>query len=150
MAADLQLSNVTHVQHLPPTMRGGAADVPPEWTTGLNVLLTLPCPEGITPARWHRLLDNARDFIEQWGDQAAALGWSTADIFGVNQVKPFRRYDAAGLIWLLVGRPVVALTETSATIECPTGQRLTCRRKQPGEVRAADQCMLWELFNNGE
>jgi hypothetical protein len=31
------------------------------------------------------------------------------------------RYDATGLCWLLQGRPVVALTESTAAIESATG-----------------------------
>jgi hypothetical protein len=38
------------------------------------------------------------------------------------------RYDETGLIWLLKGRPVVALTEATAAIENPTGA-ITIYRK---------------------
>ena len=38
------------------------------------------------------------------------------------------RYDETGLIWLLQGRPVVALTETTAAIENPAGTITTYRR----------------------
>jgi len=38
------------------------------------------------------------------------------------------RYDATGLIWLLQGRPVVALTEATASIRNPTGS-ITVFRK---------------------
>ena len=31
------------------------------------------------------------------------------------------RYDETGLIWLLRGRPVIALTETTAAIQAATG-----------------------------
>ena len=38
------------------------------------------------------------------------------------------RYDETGLIWLLQGRPVVALTEATAAIESPAGTITTYRR----------------------
>jgi hypothetical protein len=37
------------------------------------------------------------------------------------------RYDLSGLVWLLKGRPVVALTESGAAIENPTGAILVYR-----------------------
>ena len=38
------------------------------------------------------------------------------------------RYDETGLIWLLQGRPVVALTETTAAIQISTGALTIYRR----------------------
>jgi hypothetical protein len=38
------------------------------------------------------------------------------------------RYDATGLVWLLEGRPVVALTADTAAIENPTGNITTYRK----------------------
>jgi hypothetical protein len=38
------------------------------------------------------------------------------------------RYDENGLVWLLSGQPVVALTETSAAIQTSGGARLVYRR----------------------
>jgi hypothetical protein len=56
---------------------------------------------------------------------AAALNWSSRELFGLHQVpaqpaatyQRLSRYDATGLIWLLQGRPVVALTEGEAAIQ---------------------------------
>ena len=68
--------------------------------------------------------------------QAEALGWTAKDLFGLAPVpdKPhpsyrrISRYDQTGLIWLLHGRPVVALTESTATIESPNGAITVYRR----------------------
>ena len=38
------------------------------------------------------------------------------------------RYDQTGLIWLLHGRPVIALTETEAAILAPSGASLMYHR----------------------
>ena len=40
------------------------------------------------------------------------------------------RYDLTGLIWLLKGRPVVALTSDSAAIQQPTGTVLRYRHNR--------------------
>jgi hypothetical protein len=70
------------------------------------------------------------------GEQAEALGWTARDLFGLDTppAKPhpsysrLSRYDATGLIWLLRGRPVIALTEATAAIQNPTGAVTVYRR----------------------
>jgi len=44
------------------------------------------------------------------------------------------RYDDTGLIWLLHGRPVIALTETVAIILAPTGATLSYPRPARGRL----------------
>ena len=61
--------------------------------------------------------------------QAEALGWTSRDLFGLHKPpdKPapsyrrLSRYDETGLIWLLRGRPVVALTAKTAAIQSSAG-----------------------------
>jgi len=75
-------------------------------------------------------------FLAQWGGQAAALGWTAHDLFGLAQpparphpsYRRLSRYDETGLIWLLCGREVVALTETTAVIRSSTGAITIYRR----------------------
>jgi hypothetical protein len=70
------------------------------------------------------------------GEKAAVLGWTARDLFGLHPVpdKPapnyrrLSRYDETGLFWLLRGRPVVALTESTAAVENPTGTVTIYRR----------------------
>ena len=40
-------------------------------------------PEGVGEARWHEALKDSRRFLETWGSQAANLGWTTNDLFGL-------------------------------------------------------------------
>jgi hypothetical protein len=72
---------------------------------------------------------------------AAALGWGPLDLFGCDRDRPFARNDQAGLLWLLSGDKLAALSENTATIETRNGARQTFRRKltEPGLVLA------WEL-----
>ena len=77
------------------------------------------CPEFVPVERWQRAVEDGRRFLAQWAGPAAALGWTARDLFGVPKAsaKPhpsynrLSRYDRIGLVWLLGGRPVVALTE---------------------------------------
>jgi hypothetical protein len=96
------------------------------------------CPDLIDAADWERAVVDGDRFLRHWGDQAQALGWSAADLFGLYPApdKPapaFRRlsrYDATGLVWLLRGRAVVALTATTAMIRTAAVSTLTYRRLQ--------------------
>lgn len=84
------------------------------------------CPDYVQPERWQQCVADGRQFLATWGDRAAALGWSPSELFGLHQVpaqpaatyQRLSRYDATGLIWLLQGRPVVALTKDKAAIQC--------------------------------
>ena len=68
--------------------------------------------------------------------QAEALGWTAKHLFGLhkppNRPHPsysrLSRYDETGLIWLLGGREVVALTEATAAIQSSTAAITTYRR----------------------
>jgi hypothetical protein len=86
-------------------------------------------PDHIAADDWWRAIDDGRRFLARWGYQAEALGWTARELFGLMPVpaKPAQnyrrlsRYDQTGLIWLLRGRQVIALTEATAAIENPTG-----------------------------
>src|SRR5262249_25453418 len=94
------------------------------------------CPDLVPPARWQQVIGDGRAFLAKWGRQAEALGWTARDLFGLQpppaephpSYSRLSRYDETGLIWLLQGRPVVALTETTAAIQNPTGAITTYRR----------------------
>jgi len=86
--------------------------------------------------RWLRRGNPRPRFLSRWGDQVEALGWTARDPFG-PQAPPSKRhpsysrlsrYDETGLIWVLQGRPVIALTEATAAIQNPTSN-VTVYRK---------------------
>jgi hypothetical protein len=94
-------------------------------------------PEYVEQARWQQCVDDAQRFLAMWGEQAQALGWNSRDLFGLHTVPTnphpsysrLSRYDTTGLIWLLQGQPVIALTTTTAAIKKrTTGNVLTYRR----------------------
>jgi hypothetical protein len=133
-----------HFEQFEHAHRGRPAVVPREWTEGCARLCAFPHPAAIPPARWRELVDNAGRFLERWGGQAAALGWSTADIFGCHREAPLARYDLQGLVFIIGSGEVVATTALSATIRTRGGATQTFRRTPPptpGEHVAA----IWEL-----
>jgi hypothetical protein len=94
------------------------------------------CPDLIDGRCWQQAVKDGRRFLAQWGDQADALGWTARDVFGLATLpdrptpnhRRLSRYDQTGLIWLLKGRAVVAITEGTAAIKNPTGN-ITVYRK---------------------
>jgi hypothetical protein len=87
--------------------------------------LTLGCPASVESDRWRQAIRDADAFLAVWADRAQRLDWTPRDLFGLHPVPkdhPARvysrlsRYDAMGLIWLLQGRPVVAMTMNEAAI----------------------------------
>jgi hypothetical protein len=104
-------------------------------------LLLLKPPAFIPEGRWRQCIADARAFLRQWGDAAEALNWSPADLFELHKppanphpsYSRLSRYDAAGLLWVTEGRPVVALTESTAAIQTSTGSILAYRKhNKPG------------------
>lgn len=103
-----------------------------------RVLATLEsrCPDHVPADHWQQAVEDGRRFLAQWGEQAEALGWTARDLFGLTAVpdKPrpnyrrLSRYDETGLIWLLRGRAVLALTEATAAVASPTGAVTVYRR----------------------
>jgi hypothetical protein len=97
------------------------------------------CPDHIENDRWQQAIQDADSFLAGWGGQAHALGWTAHELFGLHAV-PARpapnysrlsRYDETGLIWLLQGRSVVALTEVTAAIQGATGRLVYRKHNKP-------------------
>jgi hypothetical protein len=116
--------------------------VPEEWVQGVADLLVMPPHPAWKKDDWHTLQDDALRFLREWADQAHRLGWATADLFGAHLTKPRVRFDCAGLVVLLQGRPVVVITEDSAAIKTASGGLLTFRRH---ESSPTERCLIWEL-----
>ena len=103
--------------------------------------LQAKCPEGVVETdSWQQTVADSLAFIPIWGRQAHGLGWSRRDLFGLlplpkNKSAPvgrrLARYDATGLIWLLQGRSVIALTGTEAAIQRASGGGILVYRRVP-------------------
>jgi hypothetical protein len=94
-------------------------------------------PPAIVPVqRWRQCVEDGKRFLALWGSQAEVLGWTGSELFGLHEppatphpsYSRLSRYDSTGLCWRLQGRPVVALTEDTASIRNPGGS-ITVFRK---------------------
>src|SRR4029077_1409337 len=80
------------------------------------------CPDHIGVCEWHPAIEDSRRFLAQWSRPAEALGWDARDLFELPPLpdkivagyRRLSRVELVGLIRLLQGRPVVALTATGA------------------------------------
>jgi len=120
----------------PPSVASVASVAPTKAFSRAFDALKAMCPAHIPPETWQQAIEDSRAFLAQWGEQARALGWTSRDLFSLHQPpeKPapnyrrLSRYDETGLLWLLNGRSVVALTDNTASIRTKTGGILTYRR----------------------
>jgi hypothetical protein len=58
------------------------------WWSGLRRIHPRQPPKGFPPKRWESLWYDAEYILENFGEQAARDGWSTADLFGIWPDKP--------------------------------------------------------------
>lgn len=100
-----------------------------EWREGFKLLADKPAPEGWVVLAWDRLTRDAARFLSDWGAQADALGWTTADLFGCDPHAPRQRVDAMGLVLLLEGAVVEVMSAETATILRRSGNRTRFYRR---------------------
>ncbi len=116
--------------------------VPAGWAQGVADLLAMtPYPDW-PEAGWKVLQEDALTFLKDWAAQAHRLGWDAPDLFGAHAEAPYARFDGMGLVPLLGGRPVIALTVDTVGIRAASGGTLTFRRHRsppPG------RCLVWKL-----
>jgi len=90
----------------------------------------------VPEVHWQQAVLDAQRFLSEWGERAAALGWTVKELFGLHtpptnphpSYDRLSRYDEKGLVWVLEGRAVVALTETTASIEGRNGTIINYRK----------------------
>jgi len=76
--------------------------------------LQVQAPPEVPLERWHQFRNDAGIFLDQRGREAERLGWRPEELFGLHPDAHLIRYDRMGLIWMLKGERVVALTATEA------------------------------------
>ena len=121
---------------------GNADPTRSAWAESLARLGPAYPPQDVPLRRWTRFIEDAQQFIDHgWAAQAVGLGSTALDLFGGHRQAPFARIAQQGLLWLLNGRRLVALTAEGATIETSDHCRLSyCRT--PFET---GQVPVWEL-----
>ncbi len=116
--------------------------VPGAWVQGVADLLAMARPASCPAARWEGLREDSYTFLRDHAARAHELGWTAHGLFGVHPEKPQVRFDCMGLVPLLNGAGVTALSDIEAVIETPSGARVTFRRR--GQV-PDEACLIWEL-----
>jgi hypothetical protein len=102
---------------------------------------------GYSPGQWRQLIDDGGRFLDEWGAEAARLGWRAVDVFGVvrslgTDLRPRDEVgQRSGLVPLISGGRVTSIGPDRATITMPTGTASTyyLRRPVPGAVA------IWEI-----
>ncbi len=120
-----------------------AAPPPAAWIAGVARLIGTDLLPGYTKDRWRVLIRGAEHFIDTWAGQAAALGWTDLEVFGVHRAAPATRYDAMGLVAALNGDRIVAMTADAATTENSRGAR--ARRFRRLTAPECERVVLWNL-----
>ena len=113
------------------------------------------CPDLVPVACWQAAVEDGRRFLARWGEQAEAFGCTARDLFGLHTspAKPhpsytrLSRHDETGLIWLLQGREVVALTEATAAIQNANGD-ITVYRRHNKPARSGRPATAWTICND--
>lgn len=84
-------------------------------------------PPDCSEDRWAVARQGLQYFVEKgFGDQAALLGWTIEELYGVPPL--WARIDQTGAALLAGDRRVIALTENSIAIETHFGSHLKFRR----------------------
>jgi hypothetical protein len=120
----------------PGVVEGAGPDLPELYRAALSALRE-GCPAYVEIVDWQRAVTDADRFLATWGEQASAFGWMVADLFGLAPIperpapnwRRLSRYDLVGVVWLLRGRRVIAITSTTAAIQrSPLGVTVYRRR----------------------
>jgi hypothetical protein len=120
---------------------GQRSDFPAEWHAVLDEIKGSTPVEGFGDARWQSLVDDMGIFLPRWGEAAHLLGWTALDLFGVHPAAPAVRFDVMGLLPLLHGDSVVALTTDEARIRRPSRAILTFRRADQAGAVLVTRCL---------
>jgi hypothetical protein len=98
-----------------------------EWRDAAQAALLSNRPSGAREEAWTVALRGLSRFVSGgWADQAALLGWSKTELYGLPP--KWSRVDLCGAALLIGDRRVVAVTEASIVIETRSGSRLKFRR----------------------
>ena len=99
------------------------------------------------PQRWLHFIDDCGRFLDDgWALVRSSWGGGHSTCFGCDRFKPFAYINRAGLLWLLNGRKLLALSADAAAIATASGGYLKYWRcmREPGGMLA------WELSGVAE
>jgi hypothetical protein len=114
------------------------------WSDGVALLRGMTAPRTYPAHAWQQLTVDAERFLDDWAQQAAVFGWPAWELFGCHRRAPWGRIQGMGLVLLLHGDQLAALTASEAVIRRASGARQTWRRKAADPL-LAERCLVWEL-----
>jgi hypothetical protein len=77
-----------------------------------------PCD--VPRRRWVQFIDDRSWFLDSGCAQRAIwLGWAPINLFG-DRERPYAKINQAGLLWLIEGRSLIALSRDTAVIDSPS------------------------------
>jgi len=115
------------------------------WGAGVARLAAMPPPRNYPEHAWQQLIADAERFLHHWAAQAHRLGWQDWELFGCSRPAPWGRIQGMGLVLLLRGKELAALTATEAVIRTATGAHQTYYRKPFDPLHPTERCLVWEL-----
>jgi hypothetical protein len=121
-----------------------AVEIPTEWREGARRLQVMQTPPDLAEARWRALASDTAIFLAgRFAAQAAALGWTTFDLWGCHPRRPLVRLDCRGALWGVALAEIVGGTATAIAIKTNTGSMLSIRRPQPAP--GTPLALAWEM-----
>jgi TubC N-terminal docking domain len=114
-------------------------------STLVGTLSSSRVPHRWPTATWPQFVADAQAFCRNWADRAFLSGWAAWELFGCHYRAPWGRIQGMGLVLLLRGHEIAALTATEAVIRTSTGAHQTFRRKPADPLHPAERCLVWEL-----
>lgn len=119
--------------------RAGVLSLPEDRIPAPGLLWFEPGPRG-RPGVWTAVRAAMLRFLDEWGAEAARVGWSTESLFGVHGVKGALRADSTGAMVSNYPYSVLAL-DASSIVLGRRGARLTFR----GLTNPAESIPLWRF-----
>jgi hypothetical protein len=148
---------IAHLQHARTSRLGQAPsaalqdrsaspiEVVAAWAAGVARLRAMPARPNYPQRAWQQLIVDAERFLADWAAQAAALGWPAWELFGSHKRTPWGRIQGMGVVLLLRGDALAALTANEAVIRRASGAHQTWRRRAADPLHPAERCLVWEL-----
>ena len=121
---------LTDAQRLADSWRIGVCSLPDD---------RVPC-EGLIWSEWPGVRRAMLAFLDQWGADAAQLGWSTEALFGVHRLAGFHRVDSSGALIVLRPYRCIALCERELHLE-RRGSVVVAR----GLTNPAESVAIWDF-----
>ena len=122
--------------------RAGVLSLDPQRIPCSGILWREPGPGGRIGV-WTDVHAAMLAFLDAWGDQAAALGWTDVQLFGVHRAAGALRSDSTGALVNLYPYAVEAMGERTITLT-----RASSRLVFRGLSNPSDSVPLWSFGPN--